>query len=86
MRKLLKQAVCLGLSAVMTLGMCSAAFAAGDNPGGASQATGGPTTGGKPGHSTDDTWKDDRTGLGFRFYLATFKDMVTPSCGWENLS
>lgn len=86
MRKLLKQAVCLGLSAVMTLGMCSAAFAAGNNPGGASQATGGPTTVGKPGHSTDDTWGDDRTGLGFRFYLATFKDMVTPSCGWANLN
>lgn len=86
MRRLLKQAVCFGLTAAMTLGMCSSAFANGGatGGGGSGSATGTTPSGGT---KLDNTWKpSERGGLCWRFYLATYGDVVEPSCGWDNIN
>lgn len=74
MRKLLKQAVCFGLTAAMTLGMCSSAFATGAVSAGGSVGVGGDGLSSGGGGSGSGSGDRDNA---FRVYIAKFGDLIT---------
>lgn len=78
MRRLLKQAVCFGLTAAVTLGMCSSAFA--DNAASAGGAVGVGGDGLSSGGGGSGTGSGDRDNA-FRVYIAKFGDFITGSRG-----